>query len=73
VTTIARDGKEGYQNGIGKNAEFCKPDGIAYTSWGTDNILNVTDYRNNLIGKLRFQNKEMFRGSATQMRQSYGG
>jgi hypothetical protein len=54
VTTIAGDGKEGYQDGIGKNAEFYNPDGIAFTNSGTNNILYVSDYRNNLIRRITF-------------------
>jgi sugar lactone lactonase YvrE len=54
VTTIAGDGKEGYQNGIGKNAEFYNPDGIAFTTSGNNNVVYVSDYRNNLIRRITF-------------------
>jgi hypothetical protein len=54
VTTIAGDGKQGYQDGIGKNAEFYAPTGIAFTNSGSNNVLYVSDYHNNLIRRITF-------------------
>jgi hypothetical protein len=54
VTTIAGDGKAGFSNGTGDQAEFSAPGGIAFTTSGDNNILYVSDYGNNLIRRITF-------------------
>lgn len=54
VTTIAGNGKQGYVDGIGKNAEFYYPSGIAFTTSGNNNILYVSDFYNNVIRRITF-------------------
>ncbi|HLA58162.1 MAG TPA: hypothetical protein VK622_05360 [Puia sp.] len=54
VTTIAGNGKQGYQDGTGKNAEFYAPSGIAYTTSGNNNVLYVSDFYNNVIRRITF-------------------
>jgi NHL repeat-containing protein len=54
VTTIAGDGKQGYKDGTGTNAEFFAPSGIAFTTSGDNNVLYVSDYSNNVIRRITF-------------------
>gem|GEM_PF-2593604 len=54
VTTIAGDGKQGYKDGTGKNAEFYAPSGIAFTTSGDNNVLYVSDFYNNVIRRITF-------------------
>ncbi len=54
VTTIAGNGKQGYVDGTGNNAEFYAPSGIAFTTSGDNNILYVSDFYNNVIRRITF-------------------
>jgi DNA-binding beta-propeller fold protein YncE len=49
VTTFAGSGEEGYANGIGTEAEFNWPEGLAFDRAGN---LYVTDYDNHRVRKI---------------------